>query len=562
MNSARARRTERLFLALLLLVGLGLRAYRLGQPSLAEDEAAKWNSIQKYRRGQFAGVNSEHPMLMKVLAWASLDAGERYNRWALGHGWHPIRKEALLRLPIALLGALTALILYLLGRQMIGLLGAGLAAVFWAVSPLSVALNRVLKEESLFVFFTLLAFYCYNRGKQAVSAEESKRWFTLAGVAFGLDLASYYLAIGEFGLIVLVWHVANQKGIKSRDMGPYLRRLVLVAGMVFVLANPVILSPRNLEAMLRYSEQKTIQHHGYLMDGRVYLNNALTTPYGLPWYFYLWVLAVKTPLVILAVMLGGIGLLFFDRNSLISIFTRVNLTFWILPYSLAGSKWIRYEAIGLPVLYLAGGWAVEKFLVWSRDRMGNRTWRPAMAVVVVSLVLWPLANAMAWAPYDRLFLNRLGGGMANAGRLFPPDEVYDLGAREVAEYVCRVAPQGARVAASDPMGLGFYMRQLGRKDLKVVQLFDPNYLPQPGDFLLIQDSRRYFETQGLIVLVEKTEKPVFVVRDDGLSVGKVYRFTDRPVRNVLTGGIEKTGSSLAPKDTSGRRSSRFGSHGQ
>jgi 4-amino-4-deoxy-L-arabinose transferase-like glycosyltransferase len=543
MNSAAARRFERLFLALLLLVGLGLRAYRLGQPSLAEDEAAKWISIQKYRHGHFAGVNSEHPMVMKVLAWTSLDAGERFNRWAVGHGWHAVRKEAWLRLPVALLGALTSLVLYLVGRQMIGSLGAGLGAVFWAVSPLSVALNRVLKEESLFVFFTLLAFYCYNRGKQAASDAESKRWFTLAGVAFGLDLASYYLAIGEFGLIVLVWHVANQKGIRSRDMGPYLRRLVLVAGLVFVLANPVILSPRNVASMLRYSEQKTIQHHGYLMDGRVYLNNALTTPFGLPWYFYLWVLAVKTPLAILAAMLGGIALLFFERNTLISIFTRVNLTFWILPYSLAGSKWIRYEAIGLPVLYLAGGWAVERCLAWSRERMGKRAWRAGIAAAVMALVLWPLANAMAWAPYNRLYLNALGGGMADAGRLFPPDEVYDLGAREAAEYVCRVAPRGARVAASDPMGLGFYTHQLGRDDLKVVPFFDPNYLPRPGDFLLVQDSRRYFETDGLIDLVEKTEGPAFVVRDDGLSVEKVYRFTERLGRNMAASSMAKTGRS-------------------
>jgi hypothetical protein len=544
MNSAAARRTERLFLALLLLVGLGLRSYRLGQPSLAEDEAAKWNSIQKYRQGQFAAVNSEHPMVMKMLAWASLDAGELYNRWAVAHGWHNVRKEAWLRLPVALFGALTALILYVVGKQMIGPLGAGLGAVFWAVSPLSVALNRVLKEENLFVFFTLLAFYCYNRGKQAGSDGESKRWFTLAGVAFGLDLASYYLAIGEFGLIVLVWHVANQKGVQSRDMGPYLRRLVLVAGLVFVMANPVILAPRNLAAMLRYSEQKTIQHHGYLMDGRVYLNNALTTPYGLPWYFYLWVLAVKTPLVILAAVLGGLGLLFFDRNSLMSIFARVNLTFWIVPYSLAGSKWIRYVAIGLPVLYLAGGWAVERFLAWSRKRMGNRTWRPALAAIVVALVFWPLANAMAWAPYNRLYLNSLGGGVADAGRLFPPDEVYDLGAREAAEYVCRAAPRGTRVAASDPMALGFYTRQLGRKDLKVEPLFDPNYQFRPGDFLLIQDSRRYFETDGLIDLVERTEKPAFVVRDAGLSVEKVFRFTDRRERKGLSGGGEKTHSSI------------------
>jgi hypothetical protein len=176
------------------------------------------------------------------------------------------------------------------------------------------------------------------------------------------------------------------------------------------------------------------------------------------------------------------------------------------------------------VLYLCGGWAVEKFFGWSRERMGKRSWRMGLAAAVVVLVAWPLRNAMAWAPYNRLYLNALGGGVADAGRLFPPDEVYDLGAREAAAYVCRVAPEGARVAASDPMGIGYYIRRFGRKDLRVEALFDPGYKIRAGDFLLVQDSRRYFETDGLIDLVEKTERPVFVVRDDRVGVEKVYRF--------------------------------------
>jgi hypothetical protein len=524
MNSARARRLERLFLLLLFLLSFGLRAYRVGQPSLAEDEAAKWDAIQQYRQGHFAGVNVSHPMVMKMMAWASLDAGQMYNRWALAHGHRPVRDEVWLRLPIVLLGAATSVILYLLGRQMLGFLGAGLAAFFWAVSPLSVAQNRLLKEESLFVCFSLLAFYLYNRGKQATNAKDSKRWFTLTGLVFGIDMASYYLAIGEFGLIVFVWDIANRVGISSRQMGPYFRRLVLLMGLTFVICNPVIFSPTNLKAMLRYSEQKTIQHHGYLMDGHVYLNNALTTPYGLPWYFYPWVLAVKTPLPILAAVAAGIFLLFLDRNSLISIFLRVTLVFWIVPYSLAGSKWIRYVAIVLPTLYLAGGWAVEKLAAWGRGKLRLAAWRTAMAAAVLALTVWPAANGLAWAPYNRLFLNALGGGKTNVGRFFPPDEVYDLGVREAAAYVCRVAPRGARLAASDPMGIGYYTHMFARKDLQVMPLFDPNYKVRPGDFLLIQDSRRYFETNSLIDLVEKTRQPVYVRRIDGLVVAEVYRY--------------------------------------
>ncbi|HEV2387449.1 MAG TPA: phospholipid carrier-dependent glycosyltransferase [Candidatus Acidoferrales bacterium] len=524
MSSAPARRLQFAFLILLFLTAFGFRLARLGHLSLAEDEAAKWEAIEQYRQGRFSGVNSEHPMLMKVEAWGSLDAGEAYNRWAMRHGRQPVAEEAWLRLPNVFLGAATAVVLYLLARQMLGPLGAGLAGFLCAISPLSVALNRVLKEETPYTFFTLLAFYLYFLAKLAPAEGKSKLWFTLAGVAFGLGMASEYLVIGQFGLIVLIWYAANRAGIPSRQMGPHFRRLVLVAGLIFVLCDPVILSPANLKAMTRYSEEKTLQHRGYLMDGRLYLNNALTTPYGLPWYYYLWVLAVKTPLPVLAAGAAGILLLFFERRSLISIFLRVTLTFWFLPYSLAGSKWIRYMLVLLPSFYLAAGWAVEKLSAWSRFRSRRAAWRVAVAGCVLALVVWPLVDTMSWSPYERLYLNVLGGGRNRVGQLFPPDEVYDLGVRDAARYVCRVAPPGARFATSDPMAMGFYAVLFRRKDLDIESLFDPDYKFRSGDFVLMQESRRYFETDGLIDLVRKIRRPARVERVDGLVTAEVYRF--------------------------------------
>ena len=63
------RQTE-LWLALALtLVAVSVRVNRAGEYSLSEDETAKWQAIQEYRHGHFAGVNGEHPMLMKLCAW-------------------------------------------------------------------------------------------------------------------------------------------------------------------------------------------------------------------------------------------------------------------------------------------------------------------------------------------------------------------------------------------------------------------------------------------------------------------------------------------------------------
>src|SRR5215470_1461388 len=64
---------------LLAVLAFAVRFNHLDFNSLSEDESAKWAAVQEYRHGHFAGVNSEHPMMLKVLASGSLAAGERWN---------------------------------------------------------------------------------------------------------------------------------------------------------------------------------------------------------------------------------------------------------------------------------------------------------------------------------------------------------------------------------------------------------------------------------------------------------------------------------------------------
>jgi hypothetical protein len=58
-------------LALLIILGFGLRLTQLNAIGFAEDEMNKLDAVHAYERGDFA-ANSEHPMVMKVLMWASL----------------------------------------------------------------------------------------------------------------------------------------------------------------------------------------------------------------------------------------------------------------------------------------------------------------------------------------------------------------------------------------------------------------------------------------------------------------------------------------------------------
>lgn len=178
---------------LLAVLALAVRIDRLGFNSLSEDETAKWMAIQEYRQGNFVGVNSEHPIILKALAWASLTIGERWTSIALARGWPDIAPEAWLRLPNVLFGAATGVILFLLCRQLMGTAGSFAAGFFWAVSPLTIAVNRLAKEETAFTFFSLLACYFYCHVKGATSEKETRRWADLSAMAFGLATASQYM---------------------------------------------------------------------------------------------------------------------------------------------------------------------------------------------------------------------------------------------------------------------------------------------------------------------------------------------------------------------------------
>jgi len=171
--------------AIALLLGFlafAIRVYRVDFNSLSEDEVAKWAAVQDYRHGHFVGVNSEHPMLPKMLAWASLRVGEHWARLAAGRGWPSMQPEGWLRLPNVIFGALTAVLLYFFCRQMMGVVGSFAASFFWAVAPLPVALNRLAKEETPLTFFTLLACYFYCRAKQANA--NTRRWYDLSAIGF------------------------------------------------------------------------------------------------------------------------------------------------------------------------------------------------------------------------------------------------------------------------------------------------------------------------------------------------------------------------------------------
>src|SRR5215470_14634674 len=495
----------RLDVAIALVLTLGafaIRIHNVGFNSLSEDETAKWSAVQQYREGHFVGVNAEHPMLMKTLAWASLGIGQHWNRVASLHGLPSMSPEGWLRLPNVLLGAATTAILYLICRQMMGLAGSFAASFFWAFAPLPIALNRLLKEETPLTFFTLLGCYFYLRAKQASEENSTQHWYDLSAIGFGLSFGSQYI-LHFFGMNQLVWHLAGRAGLDRKRLafGTY-KRFFLLAFITLLLVNPVVVLPSNFSSIVNWLHSGSVHHSGYDFDGTLYRNFPSHLLAGVPWYFYLWLLVVKTPIPILAAIVVGSIFLLRDRKTLASCFFFSFVVLQLAALSICGAKWIRYSLPLLPFLFLAAGYAVQQTWNWLAD---SKKMAPALvAVSAVVLFGWPLVELHTWTPYYPFYLNSVGGGASHITRYFAPDEVSEFDSREVAHQVCSTAPASATLATGRPNSMTYYLERCGRSDIRIVSLYDPLYSPQQGDLIVLEPSRRFFETLRFFDALEQS----------------------------------------------------------
>src|SRR5215218_8993844 len=112
-------RRKLIVLFITFAVAFGLRVYHLDSASLAEDEANKLFAIRVYQQGDFT-VNAEHPMVMKMLCYASMHVASLWNHQIGDHANLRISDEAAIRLPNALFGALTVVPLFLFASVLLG----------------------------------------------------------------------------------------------------------------------------------------------------------------------------------------------------------------------------------------------------------------------------------------------------------------------------------------------------------------------------------------------------------------------------------------------------------
>lgn len=522
-------------LALMIVTGLGLRLNGLGKVGFAEDEINKLDAVRAYNRGDFS-ANAEHPMLMKAMIDLSLRGSAVMNS-RIGT---KINEEAALRFPNALFGALTAIPLFLLTAALFDRRTGLWAAAFWAFGVNAITYNRVGKEDTLMVFFLLFAFYFFIRAKQVHARNKSavRKNLYLSAISFGLMMASKYFP-HYFGLNMLYHHwydVRERDPAEPRFTTPLI--FFILIGVVFLIANPGLLLPSVWTHLNAYSAEKLLSHTGYIMGETVFPNRMSNSPFwGLPVYFYVLLVAIKTPLAVLGVFLIGLVIAVKERRKFGPSFILFMTILWIVPYSLTGAKWARYVLSFMPFVYISAAFGATFLAGWlggSLEKLKAGSWAHGVAAAVISIVLVvaPTWNVYAAAPHYGLFSNAIGSRYT--AYFFPHDEFYDDGVNEAIRFVCERAPQNATIVSEVPGVVRYYTARFGRTDLQSRVLSDPNYTPsdQVPTYVILQKGRTYFENQQEMKEVQARFTLIYAGCIKGHTAAEVYAAKANPADAV------------------------------
>jgi len=517
------------FAALIVLVvaGFGFRVTGLSAEGLSEDELNKLNAVADYRAHGLTGANGEHPMLMKACQAASIILAEKWNNTFVNN---QIAPETALRLPGAIVGALTTILIFLIVSELFGLEVALIAAALWAFDPSAIGLNRIAKEDSFLLFFFLLANVFWLRGQRAAESTDTSpnKYYWLTAASYGAMVASKYLPHLFAISMCYYWMFQSLPETRWRLGKKRLLIFFTIMGLVFLILSPTVLVPETWRQMGLFAGGKRVSHDGYEFMGHLYTQRFSDWLNGIPVYFYLVFTAVKLPLLTVLGFVAGLPLLFRRKLGDGRYFILFWFLLWVVTFCFSGGKFTRYYTTVLPAVLITSALGIQFVGRWLANRISEgaslKHYVPASLAVIV--IASSVINSLNAAPHFRLFTNSIGGGTNWAGYYFPHDEFYDASMREAMAEIASRARIGARVASESPSLATYYAERAKRSDLVCVSLSDPDAVKQLGigDYVIVARGRRYFSNDVIISTLRDHATPITELKLGVVPSAKIYEY--------------------------------------
>ena len=527
---ALSRKVLIVVLSVLVIAGLAFRVSGLASEGLSDDELNKLVAVNDYRAHGLTGANGEHPFVMKALLTVSVIASERWNQSSLAAA-HPELKvpvEVSLRLPGAIFGAVTAVLIFLVASELFGSEVALIAAALWAFDPLALGFNRIAKEDTFLIFFFLLANLFWLRGQRVAEGQPTKnpeRYYWATAAALGAMMASK--TIPMLISIPVAYNYVFQKIPATRWVIGKKRfiKFFLLMGVAFVILSPTIFLPDTWKAMANFSNYRTMGHDSYEFIGRLYPHKFTDWVRGEPWYFYPVLLATKLPLLSLASFVIGVMLLFRKKAGDGRYFLFMWLVLWGLSFMFVGGKFARYVTSLLPAVFMTAAIGIQ-FIARTFEKFCARLMRSdsvtlyaraAISSIVIGGSLWAAVHA---APHYRLYANPIASGRI----MFPQDEFYDAYMQQTMAEIAKRGAPGLRVASENQSVAEYYANRANRPDFVCLELSDPADLKQlqPGDFVIDARGRTYFSNQAMLMRLRGASRPAFTINVGVTPAADVY----------------------------------------
>lgn len=168
--------------ACIFTLSLGLRLACLNCNSLWFDELASVEVAQRGVQAIFTdrfGWMRVEPVLHYLIVWATIQPLD------------PTVSAVLVRLPSALAGSFTVLVVYGLGKELFGRVQGLIAASLLALSAVHLEYSQDVRPYAMLTFLTSLSIYCLLRAERTGNA----RWWAAFVGASALNLANAYVAL-------------------------------------------------------------------------------------------------------------------------------------------------------------------------------------------------------------------------------------------------------------------------------------------------------------------------------------------------------------------------------
>ena len=345
----------------------------------------------------------------------------------------PQQMLALARLPIVILGALTALVLFTWARQMAGPVAGWLAIILAVFEPNLLANSRLVTTDLGLTFFILLLMWRLWVWLNRPSVPN----LLFVGISAGLAMATKYTGLLIWPIILIILLIYPDFNIRR------ILKMLLMALIAFgVLWAVYLFDVGPVEELGISIPVVAPAYPAAVWNTFTYINEQPVPAYLLGeissdgwWYYFPLSLAFKTPLPLL--VLAGVGLL----TVIHMLGVRRTSILWLPPLTymllaMAGNFNIGYRHILqlVPFLILMASFTVllpsiffDRVKLLDKEAISNpKIPLILIGAILILLLLWQVVGTIRLYPHFESYFNELAGG-PDKGNMLLVDSNLDWG---------------------------------------------------------------------------------------------------------------------------------------